>query len=466
MKPAPFTREALLVLPPFGSFDAPYISLAVLAGHLKSCGIPVGVLNASAFLVKHYCTRSRLAAGIAAIHQSFSELNEKACLMPSEAAKLTVLYPLLSALNQYGVERLPPGTALQVAAFPAWPDCLVERPFVKLISDCSIFDSNDLVRAARKDYFFTELLRGELRRSMAANTPLLVGITTVFYEQMPAALHCARLIKELAPSAHVTMGGPFITAHMEELNNPDFFDFVDTLIFDEGEIPLQRLYEALHAGALDLEHIPGIMYLAGNTSITKNVSAPPPDMETLAFADYSSCSLDQYPIPLDAMRLTVRLSRGCYWKKCSFCRTHVSFCQNYHQPSVDRLFSELQHIVQTTGVKRFHFSDESSNPLVLEKLSRKMIESDLGLQWSFHTRIDKLLTRENNPDTCLHDGGYTWGNRGRCRTILSNGPGLQKKRPHPRGGLFSFPTRTGKRYVATSRKISHSFSAINPMPRS
>lgn len=387
-------QDVLLILPPFGSFHAPYISHAVLAGYLKSCNIPVSVFNASVFLMKKYCEQAMVEKGIETIQQSFRELNNKEQLAPSEAAKMTVLYPLLQAINQYRADQLPPETALQISAFPFWPDCLIKRPHVKLISAHSIFNSNDLVQAACKDYFFTDLLRGELQRKIDKTEPLLVGISTIFDEQMPTALHCARLIKELVPDVHVTMGGPFITAHLDDLDNPAIFSLVDTLIFDEGEIPLQRLYQEIDSGTPDLASIPGLMYLASPTMIKKNPSAPAPDMETLAFADYTACDLEQYPESAEKMLLAVRLSRGCYWQRCSFCRTNLSFCKNFQQPSVDRIFAEIQYIVQSTDVRKFLFSDESSHPVVLEQLSKKIINHDMDIVWTFHTRIDKKLTRE------------------------------------------------------------------------
>ncbi len=394
MKTETPARGVLLILPPFGSFDAPYISLAVLAGYLKSCHIPVSILDTSAFLVKKCCRSAQREAGIQAMQQTFRELNAKEQLKPSEAAQLTVIYPLLEAIIKDGPDRMPPETALQIAAFPSWPDCLVRRPFIKLISNYSIFNSDDIFQAACNDYFFTDLLRKELQRILSEAKPLIMGISAVFDEQMPVAFHCARLIKEIAPSSHVTMGGPFITTHMDELDNPVLFRLVDSLIFDEGEIPLQRLHAEMHTGAPDLRRVPGLMYLPQGGVVTKNASIQAPDMEILAFADYRACNLDQYPHPPEKMRLSIRLSRGCYWQRCSFCRVNLSFCKNYQQPSVARIFTEIQHITHTTGVRKFLFSDESSNPLILEELSRKIIDSGLAIEWSFHTRIDKKLTKE------------------------------------------------------------------------
>lgn len=385
------TQGVLLVSPPFGSFYAPYVSLAVLAGHLRSRNIPVRVLNVSPLLAGKYCTPDRIEAGVAAIRQSFRRLNAQPRLLPSQAARMTILYPLLREIEQHPVDQFSPETALQIAAYPFWPDCLVNRPLLKMLSGDSIFSSADLIRAAERTYFFTELLGEELRLAIAEAQPLLVGIAAVFDEQMPAAAHCARLIKQCAPDLHVAMGGPFITTHLDGLRNPDFFSLVDSLIFDEGETPLERLYGEIRSGAPDLEQVPGIMFRSVQGEIRKKSAAPPLDMETLAFVDYQACSLERYPVPPAQMRLAVRLSRGCYWQRCTFCRVGLSFCKNFQQPSVDRIFAEIEHVVRTTGVTNFLFSDESSHPLVLEQLSRRILDSGLRIAWSFHTRIDRKL---------------------------------------------------------------------------
>ena len=425
MKTKKAAKEVLLILPPFSSSQVPYISLAVLAGYLKSVNIPVSVFDASVFLTKIYNEPQWLARGLESIEQCFKELNDRDQLTPAEAAKMTVLYSLINELNHYGADQLPPETVLQIAAIPFWPDGLVKRPSIKLMSADSVFASEELLQAARKDYFFSDILRQELRQQIAHTNPLIVGIAAIFDEQMLAALHCARLIKEIAPNIHVTMGGPFISVHMDELDNPEIFRVVDSLIFDEGEIPLQSLHAEIDSGTPDLLRVPGLMHLSQDNIIIKNRSIAAPDMETLPFADYSACNIEQYPFPVEKMQLSVRLSRGCYWRRCSFCRVNLSFCKNFQQPSVDRNFAEIEYIVKSTGVRKFLFSDESSHPLVLEKLSRKIIASKLDIKWSFHTRIDKKLTKERvalyRDAGCwmFHVGIETFNNR--LLTVMQKG---------------------------------------------
>jgi len=384
----------LLISPPFNSLTTPYISLAVLAGYLKSVHIPVSVYDCTPAFYKEYCSLDKCIAGLEAMQKKFISLNKKSQLIPSEAAEVIHLFSLISEVNSRGIERIMPDTAIQIATYPYWPNGLVKRPFIKLMTDTSIFSSKELGEAASQEYFFTESLRKDLRDQVDRSKPLLVGLSVVFDGQMPIAMHCARLIKEYAPHIHITMGGAFGTLHLGKIKNQGIFDFVDSIVFDEGELPLQQLYEDIHEKKGCLEMIPGVMCRNRQQEIIKNPSFSPPDMEELAFCDYVSCGLDQYPVPVQKMTLSLRLSRGCYWKKCTFCRTEASFCQNYQQPSVERVFKELCFIIETTGVRNFFFSDESSNPLILESLSKKILEHKLDISWSFHTRIDKRLTRE------------------------------------------------------------------------
>ena len=387
-------REGVLLLsPPFGSFHDPYISLAVLAGHLRADRIPVYVFNSSAYLVRTFPGHEELKEGGTSLRACIESLNGRSKLKPSEAVQLAVAYPLWQEFASRGIDGLSPETALQISAFPYWPQGLVKRPMVKLMTTASEYSTVELLEAARQDHFFTDILRAKLRTLVAELSPRVVGISLVFGEQAIGAMHCARLLKEIDRAIHVCLGGPFVTGHMADIDNPEIFTLVDSIIPDEGEIPLAMLHAELGRPKPDLSVVAGIIYRNENNLLTRVRPGPPPDLEQAAFTDYSACRLDDYLTPRREMQLSFRLSRGCYWRKCSFCKTSLSYCQNFQQPSVERVFSELKHCAATTGVRRYFFSDESSNPRFLEKLSRKIMEHGLDIRWKFHTRIDPALSQ-------------------------------------------------------------------------
>ena len=80
--------------------------------------------------------------------------------------------------------------------------------------------------------------------------PMVAGISIVLSEQVVPAFLVARLIKEMKPSLHVTAGGPFVSTYLRKLENTALFGFVDSLIFDEGEIPLEQLARELAGRSL------------------------------------------------------------------------------------------------------------------------------------------------------------------------------------------------------------------------
>jgi radical SAM superfamily enzyme YgiQ (UPF0313 family) len=95
------------------------------------------------------------------------------------------------------------------------------------------------------------------------------------------------------------------------------------------------------------------------------------------------------------MVLSARLSKGCYWKKCAFCRVTLSLCKNYDQPAAEHAYNSLGQAIDQTGVRKYLFSDESCSPEILEEIAERLIADKKNISWLFHTRIDrKRLTRE------------------------------------------------------------------------
>lgn len=67
---------------------------------------------------------------------------------------------------------------------------------------------------------------------------------------------------------------------------------------------------------------------------------------------------------------------------------------HYQQPPTDFLYKQIKAVVEDTGVRTLHFSDESAEPMILEELSRKIIANKLKINWLTHLRFDSLLTIE------------------------------------------------------------------------
>ena len=393
-------KEIVLIAPPFSTSSSPYISLPTLMSWLKKEGITTHFIDLGRDLEESLLWPDALAKAYNSLCKTFHILNEKEELLPSEAMHLAGLQMLLRKLapvyqdwEKDEFRNADRNLTMELIASPHWPHHLTTINGSQLRTQYDIYCSHDLVASGEDDFFFTASLRDLIHKKIDGQGTLVAGISVVFDQQIIPAMQCARMIKEQFPDIHVTMGGPFATIHLRQLQNCDFFKYVDSLILDEGEEPLVALHNALLQQIPDLTSVPNLVWCDEKGSVTRNPSAPFVDLGNIPAPDYQSCDLARYPDAKN-MQLTVRLSKGCYWKRCAFCRVTLSLCRNYSQPDVDTVYRSLCEIIDTTGVTNYLFSDESCAPEILEEISEKLCADKRNISWSFHTRIDpERLTR-------------------------------------------------------------------------
>ena len=403
----------VLLYPPCAMPDRPYISLAVLMPFLASRGIKAFALDVNIEFFRMFLSekhlgrvcehaRTRMAALNARIESSDAEKQEARHLAKViellEGKEIKEQIARLFDDPQIGnAERLNRfRKALRLASLPYYPeriDFTRNTDYVRYFSNFSRFSSQDICESLRQGSlfaaFFEELLPSYLRNK----TPDIVGISVTFPDQIIPAFHCAKSIKTLLPCAHITLGGASISSHFREVANPELFQYVDSFILDEGEVPLMMLANAIERApqSPDLSAIPGLIYLAPH-GIVKNAPAPPLDLDTSFQVDYSIFPLDRYLMPRSKMSLLFRLSKGCYWGKCAFCKLDLSFIKHHHQPETGVLYASLTSMLHATGVPVVHFSDDSASPEVLEELSKRILAEGVSFQWATNLRIDRRLT--------------------------------------------------------------------------
>jgi radical SAM superfamily enzyme YgiQ (UPF0313 family) len=57
-------------------------------------------------------------------------------------------------------------------------------------------------------------------------------------------------------------------------------------------------------------------------------------------------------------------------------------------------YKQVTHVVKTTGISSFIFSDDAADPKTLDYISKRILEDDLKIEWKAHTRVSKQLTKE------------------------------------------------------------------------
>ena len=205
----------------------------------------------------------------------------------------------------------------------------------------------------------------EVARAIEAAAPDVIGITNLFYTQMPQALETARVARRVLPDVPVVVGGAPVTARPEDyLEEPA----VGMAVVAEGETAFLQLLETLATGA-GLEQVPNLVYRTGD-SLRRN--PPGPFLEELAALPdpaYHLVDLSRYMQALSkdsAGRwkwkprriMTVQTSRGCPFH-CTYCAVHLHMGRRYRVQPPERVLAHLRFIATHLGIRHVHFIDDN-----------------------------------------------------------------------------------------------------------
>ncbi|MBW1799292.1 MAG: radical SAM protein [Deltaproteobacteria bacterium] len=401
----------LLINPPFAMPDKPPLSVPTLAGHLKSKCIPVGAIDLNIEYYRRLLSPDRIDKEHRNAKDRFLRLSKKSRLDPDER-RLYLLHRQvleepsvwLTELSDLFVDRDRPNIVQMdlfrravllttLRYYPEYLDFTESTQYIRHVSKHKKFSTSGILESVEDRTCYSRILKGILDALSLEEPPDIVGISITFPDQILPAVYSAKIIKNQMPTAHVTMGGTFVSCHMREIDDKRMFQFFDSLVLDDGEVPLEQLYAEVLSGRPKLNRIAGLVFCE-NGKIVKNkrqgrmINTHPPA------PDYSVLPLDRYLINPDSMALLFRLSHGCYWGQCCFCKTKLPFINDYYQINPSLVYSQLKDILSSTGIKIFHFADESARPEVLEYLSKQIMKDGLNINWVANIRCDKDFTIE------------------------------------------------------------------------
>lgn len=220
--------------------------------------------------------------------------------------------------------------------------------------------------------------------------PDYIGISIAAQSQMLPGLTLARLLKQKT-NAHINIGGSYFSRIKESFKDkPEFFEnFIDSIIYEEGEIPVLKLIEYLE-GKIKIEEVPNLVYSKDKTvQINEKVKEMP--LNDIPIPDFSGLPMDLY----FSSEITAHLlaERGCYWSKCTFC--DVCFTGNqYDFKNTAKVVSELSELKEKFGFSKFFFVCEAMSPAYLRKLSNEIINTGLKIKFILYARIEREFTED------------------------------------------------------------------------
>ena len=277
----------------------------------------------------------------------------------------------------------------------------------RLARSANSFD--ELYSELQKAYTYLDnILIAILEKKMQTVQPKLVAISVPFPGNLYTSLRCGQWIKKHYPAVKVAMGGGFANTELRALSDPRVFEFFDYITLDDGEAPVEILWQHITDTKTIDELKRTFTLVDGKVTYINNTACTDYKQGQVGTPDYSDFYLDQYISALEVInpmhslwsdgrwnKLT--MAHGCYWGKCTFCDISLDYIKNYEPIAASLLCDRMEAMIAQTGQNGFHFVDEAAPPALMRALALEIIRRKLVVSWWANIRFEKSFTR----DLCL-----------------------------------------------------------------
>lgn len=438
-------KDLLLITPPFTQLNTPYPATAYLKGFLNTKNIPSYQMDLGIEVINKLFSKEGLvdvfkaaAAPQSANAQRIAQLHEV------YANTINAVMLFLQGKNHTLARQICSGNFLPEASrFDQLDD--MEWAFgtmgmqdkAKHLATLYLEDLSDFIiecidenfgfsryaeRLGRSANSFDELyasLQNEptyidaitldiLNEKIKGNQPKLVCFSVPFPGNLYSAFRCAKFLKERYPSIKIAMGGGFPNTELRELKDKRVLQFFDFITLDDGELPIELLYESL----TQLHAQPEFKrtYCLENNEVVyrNNTSKPDYKQSEVGTPDYADLQLDRYISVIeianpmhslwsDGRWNKLTMAHGCYWGKCTFCDISLDYIKLYEPIAAKTLVDRMEQLIEQTGESGFHFVDEAAPPALMREVALEIIRRKLTVTWWTNIRFEKSFTR----DLCL-----------------------------------------------------------------
>ncbi|MDH4080326.1 MAG: radical SAM protein [Nitrospira sp.] len=220
--------------------------------------------------------------------------------------------------------------------------------------------------------------------------PDVIGISIVLQQQMFSTMTFCALIKEHFPHIHLTIGGNTVTRLRDVLPQSPLFQYFDSAVMYEGETAFVQLVSAVGAKK-SLAEVPNTIY-KDESGVHTSPTSYAEDLATLPPPDFDGLPLEKYFVPTRI--LPYLATRGCYWGRCEFCDHGEGYTAGYRSKKIQDALADIRFLRDKYGAQHFHFTDESYPPALFRKLTRGLIDNQMGITWTTHMRFEKSLLDE------------------------------------------------------------------------
>ena len=267
----------------------------------------------------------------------------------------------------------------------------------------SLTSLSPLLRRLKKRTILDEWISEITKAALTKYNPEVLGLSVPFPGNLLGALRIAETSKSTSPHMKVIMGGGYVNTELRSLSDARIFDLIDYMTFDDGEKPLEHLFEYIQKGEGELLRT---MYRKDGKVV--NVSSPnlfDVKFKNLDAPSFKGLEMNRYISMMETINPMQRLwsdgrwnkmilAHGCYWKKCTFCDVSLDYIGRYESDSALSVVDKMETIMKQTGVNGFHFVDEAAPPNLLKSMSEEILKRGLKVRWWGNIRFDPYFTAE------------------------------------------------------------------------
>lgn len=246
-----------------------------------------------------------------------------------------------------------------------------------------------------------------LHERLESVQPKLVCFSIPFPGNLYSAFRCAQFIKKNFPNIKIAMGGGFPNTELREVKDQRVFEFFDFITLDDGELPLELLYESIWSSEQSEEPQYKRTFLLENQKVVYKNNSKRHDYKQsdIGTPDYTDLKLDQYISVIeianpmhslwsDGRWNKLTMAHGCYWGKCTFCDISLDYIKIYEPISAKILVDRMEELIKTTGETGFHFVDEAAPPALMREVALEILRRNLVVTWWTNIRFEKSFTRD------------------------------------------------------------------------
>lgn len=191
--------------------------------------------------------------------------------------------------------------------------------------------------------------------------PDVVGLTMTTISSAHAQEFGA-VLRARMPDKHIVGGGALVSHRGGTMLEQPGWAFLDSLVRGEGEVPMLRLAEALHAG-LDLSTVPNFAYRDGDEIRRTDMTTAIHDLDHLPMPARDQFEEHGARVSPRFSFLRLSTSRGCT-SFCTFCnaphaRNRIADNPIWRGCSPTKIVDEMELLYRKFGCRSFSFVDST-----------------------------------------------------------------------------------------------------------